>query len=289
MAQFSSSHPFISKLPVQVVAVQLFPITWLQSLGFVLSLVSAWDTLQGWHWWKSEIIDSLLTTPTIPQEPPQWSGCPLNHLKSWCQCSNTFFWQLCSKQLNKWNHRKLPPNWKIPFPLTSSMSCVLPFSWPLYVLFSLLVTFILWLKTVHQKSSHSKALYLAVFRFFFHDYPVFWQENYRKNWNVSGWEIIFYFKISEKKFCWFPHQCFDRCISKSLPLSAMKHKAPSDSSTYTSQSWSKLVGSDLTEFSCEHTQHVCVLWDRNTALFPGDGKKTPLSSYRTLLSCSCVD
>lgn len=82
MAQFSSSHPFISKLPVQVVAVQLFPFTWLQSLGFVLSLVSAWDTLQGWHCQKSEIIDSLLTTPTIPQEHPQWSGCPLNHLKS---------------------------------------------------------------------------------------------------------------------------------------------------------------------------------------------------------------
>lgn len=85
MAQFSSLHPFISKLPVQVVAVQLLSLYMIHSLLFVISLVLAWDTLQGLHWQKSEIIDSLLTSSTIPQEHSQClSGltAPLKHLKS---------------------------------------------------------------------------------------------------------------------------------------------------------------------------------------------------------------
>lgn len=97
MAQFSSSHPFISKLPVQVVAVQLFslymttkPVVCYHS-GFSPGHILCRDCPGK---------NQKCLIPCWPLHPgafsvPGWSDCPLESLGvrslqlSWCQCSST--------------------------------------------------------------------------------------------------------------------------------------------------------------------------------------------------------
>lgn len=98
MAQFSSSHPFISKLPVQVVAVQLFflymatkPVVCYQS-GFSLGHFTGIALAEVRNDW---FLADHFYHPSGAFSVPGWSHCPFESLEvcslqlSWCQCSNT--------------------------------------------------------------------------------------------------------------------------------------------------------------------------------------------------------
>lgn len=99
MAQFSSSHPFISKLPVQVVAVQLFslykatkPVICYQS-GFSLGHFAGIALAGVKNYW---FLADHFQHPPAASSVPEWPDCPFESLEevcplqlSWCQCSNT--------------------------------------------------------------------------------------------------------------------------------------------------------------------------------------------------------
>lgn len=171
------------------------------------------------------------------------------------------------------------------------MSCGFPFSWPLRVLPSLLMSYMCMAKNWSSKDlcTAKHYIWLVFFCFFFSRLSCFWQENDRKNWIVSVWEIIFYFQDKwEKMLPVSPNNALTGTfLPKPLHLLAMKHKAhqiflaihPNPD-----QNW--WVQISLNFLANTHSMSVFLEREKHSTL--SRRWRKPLSSYSTLLSCSCM-